>query len=224
MTVDFQQLRVKMVDGQVRTTDVTQVSLLAAMLSVPREEYVPEERRALAYIDEDIELAPAGEGAEARYLMEPSPFAKMVQVAEIRPGDRVLDVACGTGYSSAVLARLASEVIALESIATVAERAKSILEAQGVGNVEVVQGALAEGHCVKAPYDVIVINGSVDEVSKELFDQLAEGGRLVAVVGTGNAGRAAIYVKDDGHVSARTVFNAAVRPLAEFARTIAFEF
>jgi len=224
MTVDFQQLRVKMVDGQVRTTDVTQVSLLAAMLSVPREEYVPEERRALAYIDEDIEVAPEGEGAEARYLMEPSPFARLVQVAEIRPSDRVLDVACGTGYSSAVLARLASEVIALESIATVAERAKSILEAQGVGNVEVVQGALAEGHRAKAPYDVIVINGSVDEVSKELFDQLAEGGRLVAVVGTGNAGRATIYVKDDGLVSARTVFNAAVRPLNEFARTIAFEF
>lgn len=225
MTVDFQQLRVKMVDGQVRTTDVTQVNLLSALLSVPREEFVPEERRVIAYIDEDLEVAPAADGHEARYLMEPSPFAKLVQLAEIRESDRVLDVACGTGYSSAVLARIAREVVALESIAPVAAQAKEILAAQGVSNVEVVEGPLAAGYVAKAPYDVIVINGAVDEVSETLIDQLAKGGRLVTVVGQGNAARAMIYVRDhEGLVSARSAFNAAVRPLAEFARVPAFEF
>jgi protein-L-isoaspartate(D-aspartate) O-methyltransferase len=221
MTVDFQQLRVKMVDGQVRTTDVTDTSLLSAMLTVPREEFVPDERRALAYIDEDVELVAAGEGSEARYLMEPSPFAKLVQLAEIRTNDRVLDVG---GYSSAVLSFLAVKVVALESNAALAAKAREIVQGHGYAGVEIVEGPLASGHPANAPYDVILINGAVDEVSPALFDQLADGGRLVAVVGGGNAGRAMIYVKDDGLVSARQVFNAAVRSLREFERAPAFVF
>lgn len=224
MTVDFQELRVKMVDGQVRTTDVTDVDILSAMLALPREEFVPENRRPLAYIDEDIAVAPAREGRGTRYLMEPSPFARLVQLAEIRPADHVLDVACGTGYSSAVLSRLAASVVALENHPELVEGARKTLGDQNCANVEVVEGVLAEGWQARAPYDVILINGSVEEVPQALFDQLKEGGRLVAVVGHGNAGQATYYIKEGGFISARRAFNAAIMPLDEFRRAPSFVF
>lgn len=219
MTVDFQQLRVKMVDGQVRTTDVTDTAILAAMLTVPRELFVPDQRRALAYIDEDIEIQSAGDDREARFLMEPSPFAKLLQLAEIRNSDKVLDIACGTGYSSAVLAQIAGSVVALESDAALASKARAL-----VAGVEVVEGDLTKGYAAGSPYDVIFINGAVDEIPAALFDQLADGGRLVAVVGVGNAARATLYVKEDGLVSGRAVFNASIKPLRAFDRAPAFVF
>lgn len=224
MTVDFQQQRVKMVDGQLRTTDVTDVSLLSAMLSVPREDFVPDHRQSIAYIDEDIEIAGAVDGRDARYLMEPSPFAKLAQLAKIRADERVLDVACGAAYSSVVLSRLAGEVVALESHPELCAKARGLISTHSAGNVTLVEGALTAGHPAKAPYDVILVNGAVDELPATLFDQLAEGGRLVGVVGRGNAGRAMVYVKEDGLVSGRVVFNAAVRPLDEFQRTPEFQF
>lgn len=224
MTVDFQELRVKMVDGQVRTTDVTDVAILSAMLTVPREEFVPEGRRALAYIDEDVQLTTSSDGAAPRFLMEPSPFARLLQLAKVGQGDNVLDVGCATGYSSAVLSRIAGAVVALESDSALAARARETLAAQGAANVTVVEGPLAAGHAPDAPYAAIIVGGAVDEVSPALFDQLADGGRLVAVVGHGNAGRAMLYVKDGEVVSARRAFNAAVRPLEEFRRAPAFEF
>jgi protein-L-isoaspartate(D-aspartate) O-methyltransferase len=219
MTVDFQQLRVKMVDGQVRTTDVTDTAILAAMLTVPRELFVPDQRRELAYIDEDIEVQSAGEGREARFLMEPSPFAKLLQLAEVRKSDKVLDIACGTGYSAAVLLQIAGSVVALESDAGLAAKTREL-----VSGVEVIEGDLAKGHAAGSPYDVIFINGAVDEVPAALFDQLADGGRLVAVVGVGNAARATLYLKEDGLVSGRSVFNASIKPLSAFDRAPAFVF
>ncbi len=223
MTVNFQDLRVKMVDGQVRTTDVTDTAILDAMLSVPREAFVPETRRPFAYIDEDIELA-TSEAGSRRFLMKPSPFARLVQLAAIRPGDTVLDVGCNCGYSSAVLSRLAKSVVALESDVALAALAREVLQAQGCDNVSVVEGSLAAGHAAGAPYDVIIVNGSVDDVSQALLDQLADSGRLVAVIGEGIAGRAMFYLKEDGVISARQAFNAAGRPLNEFRRIPAFEF
>lgn len=221
MTADFQELRVKMVDGQVRTTDVTDVAILSAMLEVPREEFVPAGRRPLAYIDEDIEVAA---GQPGRFLMRASPFAKLLQLAEVRAGDLVLDVGCGTGYSTAVLARIAGFVVALESDSTLAAEATRALSAQGFENVSVVEGALSAGHAAQAPYDVILVEGAVDEIPQALFDQLKDGGRLVAVVGEGNSGRATIWLKEDGLVSSRLAFNAAVKPLGEFHRVPEFEF
>jgi protein-L-isoaspartate(D-aspartate) O-methyltransferase len=218
MTVDFQDLRVKMVDGQVRTTDVTDAALLAALLDIPREEFVPADRRALAYVDEDIGI---GGG---RFLMRASPFAKLVQLADIRDGDLVLDVGCGTGYSSAVLARLAGFVVALESDGVLAAEANRLLAANGCDNVSVIEGPLAAGHAAQAPYDVIIIEGAVDEVSPQLMAQLKDGGRLVAVVGQGNSGRATIWIKEAGLVSSRIVFNAAVPLLDAFRREPAFVF
>ncbi|HWK66615.1 MAG TPA: protein-L-isoaspartate O-methyltransferase [Rhizobiaceae bacterium] len=224
MNADFSQHRAKMVDGQLRTTDVTNQPLLAAMGSVPREAFVEARRQQLAYIDEDIEIAPAGAAGGARYLMEPSPFAKLVQLADVRQGDVVLDVGCGTGYSSAVLSLIAGSVIALESDSELAERAGSLLGSLGYDNVAVVQGALREGYPDEAPYDVIVIEGSVGEIPEALFAQLKEGGRLVAVEGVGNAGVAKLYVKDGDVVTGRRAFNAAVKPLPGFEKAPAFEF
>jgi len=223
MTDNFSELRVKMVDGQVRTTDVTNLPLLTAMLSVPREKFVPESRKALAYIDEDL-LVFGQSGQGARYLMEASPFAKMVQLAEVGPHDRVLDVGACTGYASAVLSRLAGTVVALESDASLAEQASATLAELGCKNVTVVRGPLESGHLAAAPYDVILLGGSVEEVPQALLDQLAEGGRLVAVEGRGNAGTARIYLKSGGIATGRRAFNAAVKPLPGFVKAREFEF
>jgi len=223
MSADFSELRVKMVDGQVRTTDVTDAALLDAMLAVPREAFVGAALQALAYIDEDIRISD-GDGSGARYLMEPSPLAKLLQLAEIDAGDSVLDVGCGTGYCAALLSRLAKSVIALKSDARLAETAKAALLAQGCDNVTVVTGPLPQGHAAKAPYNVILIGGSVEEVPAALLGQLAEGGRLVAVEGQGNAGVARLFFKAGGVVTGRRAFNAAIKPLPGFERIHAFEF
>jgi protein-L-isoaspartate(D-aspartate) O-methyltransferase len=223
MTADFSELRVKMVDGQLRTTDVTSLPLLSAMLTVPREAFVPDSRKALAYIDENILISEKA-GPGARYLMKPSPFAKMAQLAEIGPDDKVLDIGSGTGYSAAVLSSLAKSVVALESEDSLADKAASTLAGLGCDNVSVVRGELKAGHKAGAPYDVIIVEGSVDELPEALTGQLAEGGRLVVVVGHGAAGVARIYLKSNGVATGRRAFNAAVKSLPGFERTPAFEF
>ncbi|MFK0690393.1 protein-L-isoaspartate O-methyltransferase [Mesorhizobium sp. IMUNJ 23033] len=223
MSADFSERRVKMVDGQIRTTDVTSAPLLDAMLSVPREAFVGADQRDLAYIDGDIRISDGANGG-ARYLMEPSPLAKLLQLAEIGVGESVLDVGCGTGYSAALLSRLARSVVALESDPALAETARSTLSALGCDNVTVVTGPLPQGHAAKAPYDVIFIGGSVEDVPASLFDQLSEGGRLVAVEGQGNSGVARLFFKTGGVVTGRRAFNAAIKPLPGFERIHAFEF
>jgi protein-L-isoaspartate(D-aspartate) O-methyltransferase len=222
MSADFSELRVKMVDGQVRTTDVTSAPLLEALLSVPRELFVGDRQRDLAYIDEDIRIGGGADGA--RYLMEASPLAKLMQLAEINPTDSALDVGSGSGYASAILSRLARSVVALESDSVLAQMAELTLSGLGCGNVTVVQGALAQGHAAKAPYDVIFIGGSVEKVPGPLLDQLADGGRLVAVEGQGNSGVARLFFKAGGVVTGRRAFNAAIKPLPGFEREHAFEF
>jgi len=222
MTAEYAHLRVKMVDGQLRTTGITDARILSAMGSIPREAFLPALRRPLAYLDEDIDIPTAS--GRPRHLMEPSPFARLAQLAVIGPADRVLDVGCGTGYSSAVLSRLAASVDGLECEADLAESARATLAKLDVGNVTVVEGALEDGYPQNAPYDVILLGGAVDEVPEALFGQLVEGGRVVAVIGEGNAGIARICVKEGGVVSCRRAFNAAIRPLPGFRRTPVFEF
>lgn len=212
-----------MVDGQLRTTDVNRIPLLDAFLSVPREAFVPARLRPLAYIDEDLEVTPAASG-DRRFLMEPSPFARMLQLADIGPGDVVLDVGAATGYSAAILSRLCGSVIALESDAALADEATARLADLGYDNVAVVQGPLSSGYPSEAPYDVIVVEGAVDEVPQTLFDQLKDGGRLVVVEGHGNAGVARLYVRQGVVVSGRRGFNAAVKPLPGFQKEKAFQF
>jgi protein-L-isoaspartate(D-aspartate) O-methyltransferase len=224
MTSDYAGQRRKMVDGQLRTTDVSDIAVLDAMSSVAREEFVPGRRKALAYIDEDIEISPARKDAAARYLMEPSPFGKLLQLAEIRPGDFILDVGTGTGYSAAILSQLGSSVIGLESDPDLAASATDTLSRLGFDNVAVVEGPLAEGYPSEAPFDVIVIEGAVDEVPASLLDQLKDGGRLVAVIGQGNAGKATLFLKENGNLASRRAFNCAIRPLAAFLQVPTFEF
>ncbi|WP_367714466.1 protein-L-isoaspartate O-methyltransferase [Nitratireductor sp. GISD-1A_MAKvit] len=222
MTIDFSQQRANMVEGQLRTSDVTSVALLDAMGDIPREMFVPGRKKAHAYIDEDIEVAISPDGP--RYLMEPAAFGKLVQLADVQSSDVVLTVGAGTGYSSAVLSRLASFVVALESDETLAEMATEALKELGCVNVAVVGGALTAGYADDAPYDVIVICGAVDSVPQSLLEQLRDGGRLVVVIGEGNAAQAHLYVKDDGVVSSRVAFNLAVRPLPGFRRKPGFVF
>lgn len=216
--IDFEAARVKMVESQIRTTDVTSHSVLRAFLSVPREAFVPEKLRALAYADADIQLAPG------RYLMDASPLAKLLQAAAITKDDRVLDVGAGSGYVAALLSQLAGPVTALESDAGLIEDARKNLASFDCPNVEIVSGDLATGHASAAPYDLIFIEGAVEEVPSALLDQLAEGGRLVAVVGYGNSAQAKILIREHGAISESSRFNLSVKPLPGFAKAREFVF
>lgn len=215
---DFEAARTKMVDNQIRTTDVTAHSVLQAFLTVPREAFVPDQMKPLAYIDEDLQIAPG------RFIMEASPLAKLLQLAEITRNDIVLEIGCGSGYAAALLSMLAGSVVAIESDEALAARATATLSELGYDNVAVVTGALEAGYPAEAPYDVVFVNGAVEEVPTALIDQLREGGKLVAVVGYGNAARATVYIKSAGAYSKAAYFNAAVKPLPGFRRAEAFVF
>ncbi len=218
---DFAAARRMMVDCQVRTSDVTDQRIIAAMLDLPRERFVPERNASLAYLDLDVAVT---SGTPARRLLKPMVLAKLVHAAEIGPQDRVLDVACATGYSTALLARLARNVVALEEDATLGRHARENLAAVGAVNAEVVSGALPDGWQAGAPYDVIFVNGAAEVVPDRLLRQLAPGGRLVGVVGRAPASKAVLYLASGGQASALPIFDAAAPPLPGFAEPPAFVF
>jgi protein-L-isoaspartate(D-aspartate) O-methyltransferase len=220
----FTMLRTKMVDSQLRTQNVTDLDVLAAMSEVPREHFLPPGVQSLAYIDEDIQIKEATDTTPARYMMEPAPFARMLQLAGIVGTDIVLDIGCGCGYSAAVLARLADSVVALESDPELAEKSSEALVELGVANVAVVTGPLEEGYPSEGPYDVIFLDGAVERVPEALLGQLKEGGRLVAPVGVGWSASVTVYTRSGGEVAGRAVFNAAVQPLPGFRKPAAFVF
>lgn len=222
--MDFEAARVKMVENQIRTTDVTSHSVLNAFFAVPRENFVPEKSKLLAYIDCDIEIAPAAAGKAPRFLMEASPLAKLLQLGVITKQDKVLDVGCGTGYVSAILSLLADKVVALEVDEQLAAQAKTNLAALGYDNVTVVTGDLEKGHAGSAPYNVIFVDGSVEKVPQALLDQLGEDGRLIAVLGFGHAARATVFMRERGALSENVFFNASIKPLPGFAKAKEFVF
>jgi protein-L-isoaspartate(D-aspartate) O-methyltransferase len=216
--VDFERARKAMVDNQLRTSNVTDRRILNAMLSVAREDFVPASRRALAYIDEAHEL---GNG---RAMPAPAPFAKLVQLAEIEPGDAVLDLGAGLGYSTAVLAQLAHEVVGVESDPTLAAAAAKALSAAGVSNAEIVVSDLNNVQPHASGFDVILLEGAVNEVSPELFKLLRDGGRLVALIRRGPAAVAHVFVKSGETVNSRAEFNTSLPPLTEAKRPDDFVF
>jgi protein-L-isoaspartate(D-aspartate) O-methyltransferase len=216
---DYTAARRNMVENQIRTNRVTDEALLAVMGEVPRECFVPETLRGIAYVDEDIAI---GKG---RYLIEPLVLARLLQTAAVEPNDVVLDVGCATGYSTAVLARLANTVVAVESDPDLAAQATATLAGLGLDNAVVVEGPLSEGYSKQAPYDVIVLGGAVPRISQTIADQLGEGGRLVAVVtDSGPMGRGLLMTRSGGTLSQRPVFDAATPPLPGMALEPGFVF
>lgn len=213
---DFETRRRMMVDTQVRPSDVTRFPIIEAMLHVPREAFVPAGLREAAYVGENLEI---GGG---RVMLDPRTLAKMIELADIQRADVVLDVACGLGYSTAVLARLAEVVVAVEDDAARADAAQANLSDQGVDNAAVMTGPLAAGAAKSAPYDAILIGGAVEEVPAGLVAQLREGGRICAIFAEGGVGVVRVGLKTDGVVSWRFGFNAGAPVLEGFARVRAF--
>ncbi len=205
-----------MVDTQVRPSDVTKFPVIEAMLHVPRELYVPVARREAAYMGENLSL---GGG---RVLLDPRTLAKLIDALDIQRTDVVLDIGCGLGYSTAVLARIADFVVAVEDDATRADAAQSTLSEQGVDNAAVLAGPLTAGAAKSAPYDAIILQGAVEQMPAAILAQLRDGGRIGCIFAEGALGVARIGHKTDGQVDWRFAFNAGAPVLAGFARAAAF--
>jgi protein-L-isoaspartate(D-aspartate) O-methyltransferase len=213
---DFQTRRVMMVDTQVRPSDVTKFPIIDAMLSIPREVYVPRDKREAAYMGENVVIR------EGRVVLEPRTLAKLLDALDIHPGELVLDIGCGLGYSSAVIARLADAVVAVEDDPAMAAEAEQTLANESVDNAAVIVGPLCEGAAKHGPYDVITIQGGVEQIPASLLAQLKDGGRIGAVFMEGALGVARVGYKSDGKMSWRFAFNAAAPVLSGFAAARAF--
>jgi len=220
--IDFAAARRMMVDGQVRTADVTDPRLIAAMLEVPRERFFPEDKVSLAYLDLDVAVSEPG--LPVRRLLKPMVLGKLMQVAEIAETDRVLDVGCATGYSTALLSHLAASVVGLEEDEILARQAIEALAELGIANAKVVKGPLSRGCPAESPFDLILLQGSVEIVPAALLEQLTDGGRLACVFGRGPAAKAMLYRRIDGDVSGRAVFDATAAPLPGFSKPAEFVF
>lgn len=213
---NFAERRTMMVDTQVRPSDVTKFPIIEAMLHVPREAYVPMAQREAAYMGENLDL---GDG---RVVLEPRTFAKMLDALEIGPDEHVLDIGPGHGYSSAVMARMAEAVVAVEEDADMAREAETTLAERGVDNVAVVEGVLAEGAAKHGPYNVILVQGGVAHMPETITDQLMEGGRIACIFMEGALGVCRIGYKIDGRITWRYSFNASAPVLAGFEEVRAF--
>jgi len=216
----FATARQKMVDGQVRTSDVTDSRILDAMLDVPREAFVPEAQQPLAYLDLDLDVG----GGTRRYLLTAALTAKLLQAAEIKNTDNVLVVGAASGYVAALAAKMAARVTATEGEAAVVSKAASTLAGLRIANVTVRTAAAADGDPASEPYDVIILNGATEIEPKRLFGQLAEGGRLVGVFAATRPSRAMVVTHSRGDFGHRTLFDAAAPVLPGLERLAEFVF
>lgn len=199
--MDTAKARKHMVDSQVRPNDVTDKDLIRAMGTLPREAFVPANRRGLAYVEKDVPLF------EGRWLLKARDFSKLLDAAHIKPTDLVLDIGCGRGYSTAVMAHLASVVVGLEDNPEAIAEASATCTDLGLDNVAFVEGPLAEGYAQQGPYDVIVLAGGVEVLPEKLFDQLSpEGGRLVTILMNRGVGHATLYTRHQDVVGDRVLF------------------
>ena len=222
--MDYAAARLNMVESQVRTNKVTDPAILGAMLEIPRERFVPDGMRGVAYVDDDVPIS-GGPIGGVRYLIEPMVHARLLQTAAIEPSDNVLEVGSGLGYGAALLDRLAARVVALESDPALAESATRTLAALGAARVTVVRGPLEAGWPAAAPYRVIVVAGAVQRLPPALEAQLAEGGRMVAVIAPpGEPGKATLIQRIGGVIARRVVFDAATALLPGFAAEPGFVF
>ena len=215
---DYTTRRTMMVDTQVRPSDVTRFPIIDAMLRVPREEFVPDALREAAYVGENLDL---GNG---RILLEPRTLAKMLELADVQPGFVALDIGCGLGYSTAILASLCDFVVGLEDDEGRAEEAQSLLSGHGVDNAAVMSGPLAEGAAKSGPYDLVMIQGAVEQMPDALLSQLREGGRIVCIFAEGALGVVRVGHKMDGQVNWRFGFNAGAPVMDGFQRPAVFAF
>ena len=192
----FQQARTNMVTNQLMTHKVNDPQVLEAMECVPRHQFVEGKWQDVAYVDREM---PLGDG---RVLLKPEVFAYMVQAAQLKKTDRVLDVACGTGYSTAVLAQLCDEVIGVESVVSLCTKAKNLLSHFKVNNAFIFNDNLFAGNAKNAPYNVILVNGALEQPHRNLLDQLCNGGRLITpIVTQDNLCRVVMYEKVGNNLS-----------------------
>jgi protein-L-isoaspartate(D-aspartate) O-methyltransferase len=210
--------RANMVAAQLRPNDVTDARIRDAMLTIPRERFVPASYLPVAYAERCIPL----DGA--RVLLDPRTLAKLLQLADIGPNDRVLDVGCGSGYSTAILSMLAAEVIGLEESSGLAAQGNDNLRALGLANASIVTGKLSQGCAPRGPFDVIFMNGSIDREPEELLKQLKANGRLAVIKRDGSAGHGVLYLRHESAVGERSAFDAHVPILPGFERSHSFVF
>lgn len=217
--MDFAEARRIMVASQVRTNDVTDLRLQKVLETAPREKFLPEKLRPLAYIEREIEYAPG------RRLLTPRDFSKLVAAADPAPNELVLDVACGSGYSTAVLAGLCEMVVGVEADEKLAAEAQANLDAAGIANAAVIAGDPASGAPKQGPYDLIFIGGAIETEPSALFAQLREGGRLAAIRLAGGVARGVIYYRSTGATASRRFFDATTRAVVPgFAAPRGFKF
>ncbi|MES1150967.1 MAG: protein-L-isoaspartate O-methyltransferase [Dongia sp.] len=216
--MDYAAARQHMIDSQIRTNKVTDSTVIAALASLPRELFVADSHRKLAYIDRPVPMA-AG-----RRMMEPMYLARLLQVAELQPDAKALVVGAGTGYAAAILSKIVAKVTALESAAELTARARTILAGLGLGNVNVVDGDLAAGRPEEAPFDFILVDGAVEVLPDALTAQLAEGGTLATIVMKGTIGHGVLVTRADGVLTRREIFDAETDVLPGFTRPQRFVF
>ncbi len=216
--IDYAAAREAMVDRQVRPSDVTRYPIIEAMLTVPREDFVPQALKPVAYLGEHVPLAPG------RVLLDPRVFAKLLDALDVGPSDLVLDVGCGLGYSTAVIARMAEAVVGLESVPEMAAEAEALLAAHAVDNAVVQTGGLEAGVSAHGPFDAILIEGAIQTLPDALSRQLKPGGRIAAIFVEGTRGQAKLGLQTDQGIVWRRTFDATAPVLPGFAAAKAFVF